>query len=47
VRMAAAKSFVPHGGVPVPAERPWGLGQGGGGFGEPPSADPPPVRLYR
>ena len=60
VRVAAAKPFAPHGGVPMPAERPWGLGQeqgfgsqgsgpgaGGGGFGELPSADPPPVRLYR
>ena len=45
VRVAAAKPFLPHG-VPVPAERPWGLGQGGDGFGDP-SADPPPVRLFR
>ena len=56
VRVAAAKPFLPHG-VPVPAERPWGLGQdpgqepaagsGGGGYGDLPSAEPPPAWLYR
>lgn len=54
VRVAAAKPLLPQG-VPVPVERPWGLGQepvafqgGDGGSGDLlPSADPPALSLFR
>lgn len=52
VRVAAARPFLPQG-VPVPAERPWGLGQepvaleSGDGSPELPAAAPPPLSLFR
>jgi rare lipoprotein A len=50
VRVASTKSFLPRNNVPIPAERPWGLGQGDASAAYMPASsttagDPPPPRL--
>jgi rare lipoprotein A len=44
VRVASSKSFLPRNNVPVPMERPWGLGQGDTASSTA-SGDPSPPRL--